>query len=413
MSNFIEFYILDSISDSGVQWTDHETKKIIIGKYRGGGQASSLVAAFDFDYTLVFPKSGKKYPIDGNDWKLLDSRLPKFFANYVESGYRLVLVSNQGGIEKGNANVDEVKKRFNDSIVALGQPCLILIATHDDIFRKPRIGLWSFLLEELQPSVDIDFERSFFVGDAAGRKKSAVSKADHSAADLLFAVNAKLNFVLPEQFIAYSAKGATICDQSKSLLRQIDCFKPSESEDNEQFILRDVATGDKVTRLQSVLPSKLHCIIFSGISASGKSSFYRQHLKPLNYVYISRDELNSMSKCESLAEQTLAASKNVVIDNTNVDKVSRSKWIQLCQSKGAVPFIFNFKLPLKHIFHNNIYRKLTTGKSTVNSVIIYTQNKKLEEPTASEGASVFEVNFVPSFTSDENKQLYYMYLTEK
>ncbi|KAH9394645.1 hypothetical protein TYRP_004700 [Tyrophagus putrescentiae] len=405
----------DNTSDLTVQWTEDETKRIIVGKFRGGGQASPLIASFDFDYTLVVPKSGKTYPVDGSDWKLLDSRLPKFFSDYVEKGYRLVVVSNQGGIEKGKVNVNEVKKRFNDSIVALGQPCLVLIATHDDIFRKPRIGLWSYLSEELQPSVDIDFERSFYVGDAAGRKKSALRKADHSCADLLFAVNAKLNFMLPEQFMSCAAKGATMCNQSKSLLSQIDCFKPSEERDNaEQFILREVATGAKVTSLQTVLPTQLHCIIFSGMSATGKSSFYRRHLKQLNYVYISRDEMNcAMSKCESLAEKTLSASQNVVIDNTSVDKTSRAKWIQVCKDRRAIPIIFHFKLPLKHIFHNNVYRKLTTAQSTVTSVLIYTQNKRFEEPTASEGATVFEVNFVPTFTSEEQRTLYYMYLTEK
>ena len=51
--------ILECDNDT-VQWSELETKKVIVGKYRDCGKAqSSLIAAFDFDYTLVCTKSGK------------------------------------------------------------------------------------------------------------------------------------------------------------------------------------------------------------------------------------------------------------------------------------------------------------------------------------------------------------------
>ena len=43
--------ILECDNDT-VQWSELETKKVIVGKYRDCGKAqSSLIAAFDFDYT--------------------------------------------------------------------------------------------------------------------------------------------------------------------------------------------------------------------------------------------------------------------------------------------------------------------------------------------------------------------------
>src|SRR5699024_597399 len=139
----------------------------------------------------------------------------------------------------------------------------------------------------------------------------------------------------------------TVSNMAHSLLSQ-DWFKPARPSlaNDSEYILKDVSNASKVTDLKSILPSSPHCIIFSGMSATGNSSFYRNHLKSLNYVHISRDVLNSMNKCESLAQQSLAASKNCVIDNTNLDKASRTKWIQLCKAKNAIPIVFFFKLPL-------------------------------------------------------------------
>lgn len=423
---FIVFdFKLDESQPSEVEWSEIGT--IIVGKYRGGGRPSDRIAAFDFDYTLVKTKSGKVFNQDANDWMLLHPGLPKALARTTEAGYRFVVISNQGGIEKGKVTVAEMKKRFNDSLKSLGVPCTVLIATRDDQYRKPRIGLWTYLLETIQQSsIEINYQESFYVGDAAGRKKSAICKADHSSADLFFAINAGLSFMLPETFLSKSTGSLTVVDQTSSLLRQSDNgFRPSPPAPEPRpaassaILLREGALPRVLT---SILPSAKHCIIFCGMSASGKSTFYREHLAPLKYVHISRDVLQSMGKCESLARQTLSSSsssapRNCVIDNTNVDKASRAKWIDLVKASGGLPLVFYFALPLKHIFHNNTFRKLTMapggGQSTVTSVLLYTQNKRLEVPTAAEGAPVYEVSFVPTFTAESHKRLYYSYLNDK
>lgn len=53
------------------------------------------------------------------------------------------------------------------------------------------MGMWDMLVKEKNDGVEIDVDKSFYVGDAAGREKNWAPKKnkDHSAADRLFAMN--------------------------------------------------------------------------------------------------------------------------------------------------------------------------------------------------------------------------------
>ncbi|OTF71427.1 bifunctional polynucleotide phosphatase/kinase-like protein, partial [Euroglyphus maynei] len=190
-----------------ITWTDNDD--ILIGSIFGGDKCSSdKIAGFDFDFTLIVTKSGKSFPIDINDWKLFDQRLAEYIRTIVtEQGYRFVIFSNQMGISKGKVTVDFVKKRFENSLKPLRIPCLIMVAKKDDIYRKPCTGLWDHLVQQQQQQqIEINMKQSFYVGDAAGRPKTAMKKADFSASDLLFAMNIGVNFLTPEQFINHMAK---------------------------------------------------------------------------------------------------------------------------------------------------------------------------------------------------------------
>lgn len=54
----------------------------------------------DLDNTVIETESGRKFPIHSDDWKLIPEILP-FIKKYTDNGYRLIIVSNQGGIESG------------------------------------------------------------------------------------------------------------------------------------------------------------------------------------------------------------------------------------------------------------------------------------------------------------------------
>lgn len=408
-------------------WSEHDSGKVLIGKYLGGGKASTKIASFDYDGTMILTKSGKTFPQDTGDWKLFTPRFGDYLGRLEENSYRIVIISNQKGVSTGKMNANDLKKRFGDTLTKIGVPCLVLIATHDDIYRKPRIGLWQYFVDIEQPGMTIDSSTSFYVGDAAGREKSSThSRKDHSLVDLLFAINCGLSFITPEEFVKQLTNGARSLDNSvdmaskllaaysssKSIFQPAKVIDSNNNANGEHAVLLNANTGEKVIDIASVLPATLHCILFVGLAGSGKSTFYANYLAARDYVRVNMDILKSSAKCLSVANQALASSKNVVIDNTNVDRASRANWLNLCRKMKAQPIIFYFKLPLEHIFHNHRYRKLHDPNNSVNEIIIYGQNKKLEPPTSDEGV-VYQVNFVAKFVDAQHESLYRMFLNEK
>ena len=70
------------------------------------------------------------------------------------------------------------------------------------MFRKPRIGVWRLLTEQMNGDALVDMAASFYCGDAAGRDKDwqKGKKKDFSCSDRLLAVNLGLTFYTPEEY---------------------------------------------------------------------------------------------------------------------------------------------------------------------------------------------------------------------
>lgn len=62
---------------------------------------SSLVAAFDIDWTIIRTKSGKKFPTGQSDWTFFDPKVPVKLKELHDEGKKIVFFTNQGGVEKG------------------------------------------------------------------------------------------------------------------------------------------------------------------------------------------------------------------------------------------------------------------------------------------------------------------------
>ena len=92
--------------------------------------------------------------------------------------YRLVILSNQGGLQLDSKSMKIQQNRlevFKTKVAAvLGQldlPMNVYAATRQDKYRKPRVGMWSEMLEDYDLDYDesVDLSGSFLIGDAAGR----------------------------------------------------------------------------------------------------------------------------------------------------------------------------------------------------------------------------------------------------
>lgn len=107
--------------------------------------------------------------------------------------YRVVIVSNQGGIslkpdpkisKSNQSKVSIFKAKVLAALNQLDLPVTLYAATAKDIYRKPCTGMWTEILDDydIHPD-DLDLENSIFVGDAAGRHAEAGKPKDFSCSD--------------------------------------------------------------------------------------------------------------------------------------------------------------------------------------------------------------------------------------
>ena len=163
-------------------------------KYPNMDLKDKKVAGFDLDFTIVKPKSGRKFPKDENDWKWLYHNTKEKLLQLSED-YQVVIFSNQMGLSKGKQSKEELLTKFYSIYKDINIPLIFLISDKDDNYRKPNTGLWEVLLKE-----GISKEGSFYVGDAAGRLEDEKNKKDFSDSDRKFAKNVGIPFYTPESF---------------------------------------------------------------------------------------------------------------------------------------------------------------------------------------------------------------------
>lgn len=75
----------------------------------------------------------------------------------------------------------------------------------------------------------------------------------------------------------------------------------------------------------------MEVIVFIGIPASGKSSFYKSHFFQ-SHLPISLDKLNTRNKEQRFVRLGLNMQMPLVIDNTNVSRKERSKYITVAKA---------------------------------------------------------------------------------
>jgi predicted kinase len=126
-------------------------------------------------------------------------------------------------------------------------------------------------------------------------------------------------------------------------------------------------------------------IIFTGLQASGKSTFYRTYFAA-THDYVSKDILrnnkNHNKRQFQLIESALRTQHSVVVDNTNPTIEVRKPLIDLGQYYGATIISYYFIPDLSQSLKRNRQR---TGKAKVPDVALYTTHKKLEAPSYAEG----------------------------
>jgi predicted kinase len=129
----------------------------------------------------------------------------------------------------------------------------------------------------------------------------------------------------------------------------------------------------------------MELVIFIGLQASGKSTFFRQYFAATHEL-VSKDRMrnnkNPARRQVQLIKAALQAGRSVVVDNTNPTLEDRSALIELGNTYAAQIIGYYFQSKVSDCLERNRQR---TGKDRVPDVAIYATVKKLVRPTYAEG----------------------------
>lgn len=125
----------------------------------------------------------------------------------------------------------------------------------------------------------------------------------------------------------------------------------------------------------------MQAVIFIGLQASGKSSFFNQHFR-YSHLLISRDVVKTRHREQRLLQVCLDTQLRFVIDNTNPSIADRAQFIQLAQQAKFEVVGYFFDSPLSDCL---AYNRLRPAERQVPDVALRDAIRRLQQPTYAEG----------------------------
>jgi bifunctional polynucleotide phosphatase/kinase len=131
-------------------WSSVDNGKLLI--FTGKGvMASSKIASYDVDGTIIKTKSGNVFPKNMDDWQIAFSEVPGKLKSLHQQGFKIVFFTNQAGISSGKTKAHEFKSKLERIVGKLGVPIQAFVATGKGKYRKPLTGMWDMLCSEVSP----------------------------------------------------------------------------------------------------------------------------------------------------------------------------------------------------------------------------------------------------------------------
>ena len=142
-------------------------------------------------------------------------------------------------------------------------------------------------------------------------------------------------------------------------------------------------------------------ILMCGIPGSGKTTFCRERLFP-QYLYISLDRLRTRSAEAELFAFALRRRKSCVIDNTNISRQERARYIPAAKKAGARVVTYWFEPNVGACLARNAG---WTGRERVPDIVIRDKSSRFSAPDRTEGFDqVFKVSIADDgFHVEEQK----------
>ena len=295
-----------------------------------------ILAGFDLDHTIIKPKSGNIFPKNNDDW-ILWNPIVKNKLQELNDNHLIVIFSNQKKLQSKEGfitKIDNIKKLLNINFI-------FMAAMDDDIYRKPRLGMFNHIQEFLEKdNITIDMKQSFYVGDMAGRKN------DKYDTDLKFAMNMKLNFYTPEEYFLGDKKGN---------------YKLSG------YLLNSNKKENKEIEMNKL-------IIISGYPGSGKSYLAK---KISGYILLSKDLFGT--KFNKKLVENFELNKNIIVEGLFPTNKSRENIKVLADKYNYTTTYIHVNTSYELSYHLNLYRSIYSNGNKVPE-IVYMKYRKDFEP---------------------------------
>lgn len=128
------------------------------------------------------------------------------------------------------------------------------------------------------------------------------------------------------------------------------------------------------------IKKKGQIVVFIGIQASGKTSFYKERLAPHGYVHINLDTLRTRFRESQAIRDCYDLGQSFVVDNTNPEKTDRERYIPDAKAHGYEVIGIFFQSIVRECIARNEKREVKVAVKAIPC----TQNK-LQLPEYAEG----------------------------
>jgi bifunctional polynucleotide phosphatase/kinase len=285
------------------------------------------MVGLDYDWTLVNPKGGETFPTNIDDWEWYSSIVPEKLQKYYDDGYMLVVFTNQSKPWK----CDQI--RF--VMESLNIPLFIVVAKVKSEY-KPNTILFDTLFTENE----IDKSKSFFIGDALGRKN------DFADSDKVFAQNIGIQYFPPEKIFL-----------------------------SNNFLKYDVST----IHLQDT-----HIlVIMMGFPGSGKTTIANEICNDKQFVHIKGDDYKSNTpKMLKASLDHIKDKKSIVFDATNSSIKKRKLYVDFALKHSYSVECIHISTPLDVSYKRSLMRQ---EEKKVPKIAFSVYKKYYEAPTEEEG----------------------------
>lgn len=125
----------------------------------------------------------------------------------------------------------------------------------------------------------------------------------------------------------------------------------------------------------------MQAVLLIGIQASGKSTFYASHFAG-THVRINLDMLKTRHRERRFLETCIETHQPFVVDNTNVERTDRARYIEPARTAGFRVIGYYFPPALDASLRRNAAR---AGKACIPPQGIHATCQRLEPPAMAEG----------------------------